>query len=59
MCWTGGGAQEGLTGNLFLVGLSTVWKDDDDERGEKKLKCKQMAEVQTRKRMNKIDSGRE
>lgn len=36
MCWTGGGEQEGLTENLFLVGPSTVRNDDEDERGEKK-----------------------
>lgn len=36
MCWTGGGEQEGLTGNLFLVGPNTVWRDDEDERKKKK-----------------------
>lgn len=56
MCWTGGGEQEGLTGNLFLVGPNTVWRDEEDER--KKKNCKQMVEVQARKRRNKIDSGR-
>lgn len=35
LCWTGGGDQEGLMGNLFLVGPSTVWRDDEDEREKK------------------------
>lgn len=32
MHWTGGGEEEGLAWNLFLVGPSTVWRDDEDER---------------------------